>query len=125
VRWAIEEQTGDRGTPLLDNYDDYLGNSLQLAALTTAVCVVVALVVANGQRFGHRRVTTVANRFSAVGYAVPGPVVAIGVVLALVALDDVLERAGLGLPGLVATGSLLALVYAYSIRFLAPGLNAI
>ena len=48
-----------------------------------------------------------------------------GVVLSLVALDDVLEGIGLGLPGTVATGSLVGLVYAYSIRFLAPGLNAI
>ena len=44
-----------------------------------------------------------------------------GVVLALVALDDRLEAIGLGLPGAVATGSFLALAYAYAIRFLAPG----
>ena len=58
---------------------------------------------------------------SIVGYAVPGPVVAMGVVLALVAVDDLLERGGLGLPGFAATGSFIALAYAYSIRFLAPG----
>lgn len=123
--WAIREQTSARGTPLVDRYFEYLGNSVTLAAVTVAVCVVIAIVIANAQRFGRQRLTRVANRFTAVGYAVPGPVVAIGVLLTLVALDDGLERLGLGLPGVVATGSFLALVYAYSIRFLAPGLNAV
>ena len=41
------------------------------------------------------------------------------------AIDDLLEGVGLGLPGVVATGSFVALVYAYSIRFLAPGIAAV
>jgi iron(III) transport system permease protein len=60
-----------------------------------------------------------------IGYAVPGPVVGIGVLLAVVALDEGLERIGLDLPGAVATGSLLVLAYAYVVRFLAPGLSAV
>ena len=123
--WTIEEQTGDRGTPLLDRYVEYLGNSITLALVTVAICVGVALVLANAQRFGRPTVTRVANRLTAVGYAVPGPVVAIGVLLATVALDDALEVIGLGLPGAIATGSFLALAYAYAVRFLAPGLNAV
>lgn len=123
--WAIAEQTGERGTPLLDRYVEYLGNSVLLAAVTVVVCVTVALLLANGQRFGRPRVTRLANRLTAVGYAVPGPVVAIGVLLATVAVDDSLELVGLGLPGAVATGSFLALTYAYTVRFLAPGLNAV
>ena len=67
----------------------------------------------------------VANRVSIVGYAVPGPVVAMGVVLALVGLDDLLERVGPRLPGFAATGSFIALAYAYAIRFLAPGIDAV
>jgi iron(III) transport system permease protein len=64
-------------------------------------------------------------RAVAIGYAVPGPVVAIGVLLAVVAADGALESIGLGLPGAVATGSFLVLVYAYAVRFLAPGLGAV
>jgi iron(III) transport system permease protein len=48
-----------------------------------------------------------------------------GVVLALVAVDALLEFGGLGLPGAVATGSFIALVYAYVIRFLAPGMGTV
>ena len=123
--WAIDEQTGECGTPLVDRYVEYLGNSVLLATVTVVICVGVALVLANAQRFGRPRVARVANRLTAVGYAVPGPVVAIGVLVATVALDGALESIGLGLPGAIATGSFLALAYAYSVRFLAPGLNAV
>lgn len=123
--WTIDEQTGERGTPLLDRYLEYLGNSIVLALVTVSICVTVALVIANAERFGRPSVTRAASRLTAVGYAVPGPVVAIGVLLATVALDDGLEAIGLDLPGAIATGSFLALAYAYSVRFLAPGLNAV
>ncbi|MEM9613711.1 MAG: iron ABC transporter permease [Actinomycetota bacterium] len=125
VAWAVEEATGPRGTPLVDRFVEFLANSATLALLTAAVCIVVAIIVANASRFSRSRSTGFAARLTAVGYAVPGPVVAIGVVLALVALDGLLESIGLGLPGVVATGSLIGLVYAYSIRFLAPGLQAV
>ncbi len=125
VVWAVAEASGDRGTPLLTRFFDYLGHSLLLAALTAAVCVVVALVVANAARFSHQRWMPAMTRLTAVGYAVPGPVVAIGVILAVVALDQALGRIGIGLPGAVATGSLVGLVYAYTVRFLAPGLTTI
>ena len=123
--WAIDEISGPRGTPNTERFFEFLSNSIQLAVLTAVVCVLAALFIANATRFTDGRGTGVATRLTAVGYAVPGPVVAMGVVLALVALDGRLESIGLGLPGAVATGSFVGLVYAYSIRFLAPGLNAI
>lgn len=123
--WAIREQAGDRGTPLLDQYPGYLWHSLQLVFYTVLICTVVAVTVANARRFGGRRATSLASRAIAVGYAVPGPVVGIGVILTMVAVDGGLESIGLDLPGFVATGSLLVLVYAYTVRFLAPGLSAV
>lgn len=125
VAWAVAEAGSDRGTPLLDRFVGFLGNSLLLGAMTAAICVAVALAVTNAARFGNRRSVGMAARLTAVGYAVPGPVVAIGVLLALVALDNALEAIGLDLPGVVATGSFVGLCYAYAVRFLAPGLNAI
>lgn len=125
LTWAVGEATGDRGTPLVGRFTEFLQNSLILASVTAVVCLGLAVVVTNARRFSRGRGVGLAARLTTIGYAVPGPVVAIGVVLALVAVDDVLEGVGLGLPGVVATGSLLGLVYAYSIRFLAPGLNAV
>lgn len=123
--WAIAEQRSERGTPLTGEYAGYLGNSVQLVGITVAVCLTLALLLANAQRFGSRRSTRLASRAAAIGYAVPGPVIGIGVLLAVIAADDVLEAIGLDLPGAIATGSVLVLAYAYVIRFLAPGLGAV
>ena len=123
LAWAIGEQGGDRGTPLLERYLEFLGNSLLLTVVTVAICLLVAVVVTNAGRFADPRIVGPANRLASVGYAVPGPVVAMGVILALVALDDLLGGLGLGLPGSVATGSFIALVYAYGVRFMGPGLT--
>jgi iron(III) transport system permease protein len=125
VGWAVGEAVGPRGTPLLERFAEFLANSLILAAVTGVLCVVVAVVVTNAPRFSRLPVTAAAARLATVGYGLPGPVVAIGVVLALVALDNALGLAGLALPGAVATGSFLGLVYAYVIRFLAPGIHAV
>jgi iron(III) transport system permease protein len=110
---------------LLDEYPSYLWHSVQLVIYTVAICIVVAVILSNAQRFGRPVVTRWATRATAIGYAVPGPVVGIGVLLAVVGLDSVLEWVGLDLPGAVATGSILVLVYAYVVRFLAPGLASV
>jgi iron(III) transport system permease protein len=123
--WAYAEATGPRGTPLVESYAEFLGNSVVLTTVTVAICVVAATLITNARRFSDVAVVPTANRLSSVGYAVPGPVVAMGVVLVLVAIDDALEGVGVGLPGVVATGSFVALVYAYSIRFLAPAIGAV
>lgn len=123
--WAVEEQTGDRGTPMLERYLDLVGNSVTLTLVTVLVCLVVAIVATNARRFAAPRIVGSANRLTAFGYAVPGPVVAMGVVLALVALDDALEAIGSNLPGAVTTGSFLAMAYAYAVRFLAPALASV
>lgn len=123
--WAVREQRSDRGTPLTEEFPSYLSHSLQLVAITVAVCTVVALVIANAQRFGNQRVTRLAMRAVTVGYAVPGPVVGIGVLLLMVGLDRWLGHIGLELPGVVATGSIVVLVFAYVVRFLAPGVGAV
>lgn len=123
--WALEEQRRPRGTPAGDRFLDYLGNSAVLTAATVAVCLVVGILVVNAARFSGTRAVRAARQAATVGYAVPGPVVAMGVVLALVALDDLIDGAGLDLPGTVATGSFLALVYAYGVRFTAPALTSV
>jgi iron(III) transport system permease protein len=82
------------------------------------------MLVTNARRFVPTRLVGAARRAATVGYAVPGPVVAMGVVLTLVGLDQMLDPFGRGLPGTVATGSFLALVYAYCVRFVAPSITS-
>jgi iron(III) transport system permease protein len=97
----------------------YLGNSAVLAGAAVLGCLAAATLLTNGVRLSDDPVTRRVARLASVGYAVPGPVVAIGVLVCLAGLAGPLG--GLGLPGagLLATGSLAGVVYAYVARFTA------
>jgi iron(III) transport system permease protein len=85
-------------------------NSLLLASVAGLIAVVAATVVAYGPRARPSRAALWAGRASAVGYAVPGTVVAVAVYVPLAWVD---RRLG----ALVLTGSAIGLVYAYVVRF--------
>jgi len=105
------------------------GNSFAVASATAVVAVALALVMAYGARVTRSRLAVAVNRLAALGYAVPGAVIAIGVLIPAAAFDnaagDWLERTfGWG-SGLLLTGSVVALVYAYLIRFQAIALQTV
>ena len=85
-------------------------NSLLLASVAGLIAVVAATIVAYGPRAHPSRAAAWAGRASAVGYAVPGTVVAVAVYVPLAWVD---RRLG----ALVLTGSAFGLVYAYVVRF--------
>ena len=99
-------------------YLTYLGNSAMLAVLTAIVCVVVGLVLVNAVRLSGDRTTPRLVAVANLGYAIPGPVLAIGVLLLLAGVDATLQSMGVPTSGRLATGSLLAVAYAYTVRFL-------
>jgi iron(III) transport system permease protein len=104
-------------------------NSLLLAVVAAVVAVVAATIVAYGPRARPSRAGAAAARLSALGYAIPGTVVAVAVYVPLVWLDrrvdDAAER-WLGLdPGLLITGSAAGLVLAYVVRFHAVALFSV
>lgn len=94
---------------------EYLSNSLGLAVAAAIGAVFFALLAAGGARFSGRPLVRRAAHLVTVGYAVPGPVVAIGV---LVMIGWVTGAAGSNPAGLVLM-SLTGLVYAYVVRFMA------
>jgi iron(III) transport system permease protein len=100
-------------------------NSVQVGALAAACAVAAALVIAYAAR-GAPRLGPVA-RLTSLGYAVPGAVIAVGVLVPLAAFDNALDawaRATFGVrTGLLLTGSVAALVFACVVRFLAVALN--
>lgn len=98
------------------------GHSLLLAMVASVVVVVIGLVLAYAQKRGNARASSLL-RLSTLGYAVPGTILGIGVLVPFAAFDNALHaflmaHFGWG-TGLLLTGTIAALVYAYAIRFLA------
>ena len=104
-------------------------NSFTVAAVTAAIAVLIAVIMAYGVRLNPGRVSETANRVAAMGYAVPGTVIAVGVLIPFAIFDNALDgwmRARFGLStGLLLTGTIAALVFAYLVRFLAISLNTV
>jgi iron(III) transport system permease protein len=107
----------------------FVGNSVTLAATAALLAVAIALLLAYAARLSRHRLVAAANRVASLGYAVPGAVVAVGILVPLAALDNLLAdwvRNTFGARiGLVFTGSIVALVYAYLVRFLAITLQTV
>jgi iron(III) transport system permease protein len=105
------------------------GNTVTLAAVTAALAVMLALVVGYAGRMSPTRVVRAANRIAGLGYAVPGAVIAVGVLIPVTRLDHVLagwmqSLTGIN-PGLILTGGIAALVYAYLARFFSVALQTV
>jgi iron(III) transport system permease protein len=99
------------------------GTSLMLASLAAAISVAVALVLAYARRVAPNGFTRPGVGLAGLGYALPGTVLAIGILIPLAAFDNALDafmRAQLGFStGLLLSGSAFAVVLAYTIRFMA------
>jgi iron(III) transport system permease protein len=104
-----------------------VGNSFIVSGITASAAVLLALAMAYAARISKSRAAAAANRLAALGYAVPGAVIAVGVLVPLGRLDNwlaaLLEDAFGVKTGLLLTGTLAALVYACLVRFLAVALQ--
>jgi len=110
----------------------YIGfalNSLTLAGAGAALTVVLALFLGYAARLSRSRVTRASNRIAALGYAVPGSVIAVGLLMPLGAFDnwvDGIARSFFGFStGLLLTGTIAALLYAYVVRFMSVALQTV
>ena len=104
-------------------------NSFVLAAVSSVIAVVLAVLLAYAARLARTSLPAAMNRIVGLGYAVPGSVIAVGVLIPVTRLDTWLVQvwqASFGVnPGLILSGGIAALVYAYLARFLAVALNAV
>jgi iron(III) transport system permease protein len=100
-------------------YLRFLGNTLGIAAVSALVAVAAALVVGYGERSSRSRLMEGLARIAGLGYALPGSVIAVGVLSLLAGLDGLAALLLGSAVGLLATGSLAGLVFAYTVRFLA------
>lgn len=105
------------------------GFSLMLAALTSVIAVSVALLLSYGKRVTSHPWLKPVNWLAGTGYAIPGAILAIGILIPLATFDnmvDSLMRSTFGIStGLLLSGSVIGLLFAYLVRFLAISLGTI
>ncbi len=102
---------------------DYALNSFILATTAALVTLILGIVLSYSKRLNSNKLTQSLVSFSSLGYAVPGAVLAIGIIIPFAAVDNALD----GLmrehfnfsTGLILSGTAFAIVFSYSVRFLA------
>lgn len=118
------------GDPLLGpRFFGFAANSLKMATGAAILLVGVAVFLAYARRMQGGPVIGAATQAASFGYAMPGAVVAVGVLLPLAAFDNALDafmRAQFGIStGLLLTGTIAALMFAYAVRYMAVALKTV
>lgn len=114
---------------LTPDFITLIWNSFSLAALAAVLSVMLALLFGYARRLRRDPLVRLPVRMAALGYAIPGTVIAIGVMIPLAWLDrniDLLAEQWFDIrTGLLLSGTLFALLLAYSTRFLAVSLHSV
>ncbi|WP_246138021.1 ABC transporter permease [Maritimibacter fusiformis] len=98
-------------------------NTLTVGGIAAVVTVAAALFLVYGVKLTSRKLPKRVLPISTIGYAAPGAVLGVGILIPLAALDNTLADGVLALtgwdPGLILTGTAFAVIYAYVVRFFA------
>ncbi|SDW95250.1 iron(III) transport system permease protein [Litoreibacter albidus] len=113
---------------LSPRYLGFIWNSVTLATIAAVVTLIAAVTLGYLQRLDDGPVSRLSSSIARLGYAVPGGVIAVGLMVPFANFDNALDawmRATFDVStGLLITGSIWLLVAAYMIRFLAAALGA-
>lgn len=97
-------------------------NSFTVSAITGFLAVLLALLMAYSARLNPNRYVKIFNRISSLGYAIPGSVIAVGVLIPFGLFDNTIDgffREHFGFStGLLLSGTIFAMIFAYLVRFL-------
>lgn len=122
--WAFFESL------ISDNFARLAWNSFYLSLSAASIAVVLALMLAYSKRiYNRQKIVSTAVSITGLGYALPGTIIAIGVIIPFAWLDTRLiaffeHQFDINI-GLLLSGTLAALLFAYTVRFLAVSLGAI
>lgn len=104
-------------------------NTVLLGLSAAVLAVLLALFLAYGKRMLATAVVNSSIRVAAIGYAVPGTVVAVGIIIPFAWLDNTIDgfmREHFAMStGLLLSGTLFAVMFAYMVRFLAVSLQTV
>ena len=125
LKLAINEPEARLG----DRLYSLVTNTFTLAGVAAVAAIAVALLLAYAARTVKSPLVHGANRLAVLGYALPGAVIAVGILLPLGRMDNAIagwveQQFGVQ-TGLLLTGSITALIYAYVVRFLAVAFQTV
>jgi len=102
---------------------------MSLSAVAAFTAVSIGILLSYSQRLRPTRLLRTSVHISSLGYAVPGAVLAIGVIIPFAAIDntiDAFKREHFDFStGLLLSGTVFALVFAYTVRFLAVAYGSV
>jgi iron(III) transport system permease protein len=105
------------------------GNSVMVSGLTATLAVSLAVLVAYARRLDPRPLTRGAHWAVELGYALPGSVIAVGLLIPVARADNLLAQWLLSTfgwhTGLIFTGTIAALVFACLVRFMTSALQTV
>jgi iron(III) transport system permease protein len=122
--FLLLQMTFRGGFSLESNFWQHARNSLILAGLTAVLALVVSVLLAYAVRVRPNPLNRSSSRFATVGYAIPGSVIAVSTLIAFGWLDTQLSTLT-GSSILLLSGTMLGLIYAYLVRFLATSFNGV
>lgn len=125
ARWVVLEIIVE----IDDRYFEILKNTILVGVGASTVVLFVALFFAYGRRLFPGKLTNFLTRMSTFGYALPGSVIAVGALVPLAFADHLVNYFSETMinrsVGLIFTGSLFGLIFAYTVRFLTIPFNSI
>ena len=105
-----------------DRFVEWAANSVRLGAVTAVLAVALAMALAFAVRRRADRITHAVVRLASVGYAVPGAVIVVGLLLPVGWLQAALPEWGVGA---LFTTTAVGIVWAYLVRFCAVALQSV
>ena len=125
----LEMTITESGASFRGRFWDYASHSLTLAGITAVLGGAIALLMAYGVRLNRNWGMGISTRIAAMGYAIPGSVIAVGILIPIGTIDNAIDgfmRSMFGIStGLLLSGTMTALVFAYLVRFMAVAFGAV
>lgn len=122
--WSIEVDNWQTAAAF-----ELLKHSLTLAGITALLAVAIALILSYSRRLIGGKTIRSSVQAVSMGYAIPGAVVAVGVMIPFAWFDNTLDtfmREHFNIStGLLLSGTLFAVIFAYLVRFLAVAIQTV
>lgn len=108
---------------------EFIISSLFVALIASIIIIVIAIIIANYNRISDNLLSKLYSKIVVIGYSIPGAVIAVGVIIMFIGLDrslyDMYKLFDPNTGKLVLSTSIVMLIFAYVIRFLAIGYNSV